>query len=378
LHFSILVIETSRSGENVLFIFPDGTGPALLTCLISGIPLNRVHEFEIQPGETRLDLTYENGRQLLSQLDTTSDQVKKSDYEAKINYGKEQLELLYQTEEDIKSSRDVQTPVYVAPKVVKRTTTTSTTTTKAVDSSISTTTKAVDSSISTTTKALDSSIRSEVSSESNVLNTILGSIGVALTTTMALWNNGEETNENTNEKELLTSSSSPPTDSLIQSNNGIQLHQNMNTTTTTITTNGFSLHNDLHQLHHKNSTSTIMALNDLHKPKPDNSISTSTIMALNDLHQPQHESSTSASTIMALNDLHQPQHESSASSSTIMALNDLHQQPHMALEEDIMMALEKDKLKNKEFVAEQAMAEYMNQDDGADDWLTSIGQIMND
>ena len=43
----------------VLLVFPDGTGPALLSCLIGGIPLDRVHELQFRPGEIRCDVTYD-------------------------------------------------------------------------------------------------------------------------------------------------------------------------------------------------------------------------------------------------------------------------------------------------------------------------------
>jgi len=54
------VCETNFSGDDVLFIFPDNTGPALLSCMIAGIPVNRVHELEWSPGEVRYDIGMEN------------------------------------------------------------------------------------------------------------------------------------------------------------------------------------------------------------------------------------------------------------------------------------------------------------------------------
>ena len=41
-----IVLETQYSGDDILLIFPDGTSPALLSCMIAGIPYNRVHELE--------------------------------------------------------------------------------------------------------------------------------------------------------------------------------------------------------------------------------------------------------------------------------------------------------------------------------------------
>jgi len=51
-------LETHCSGDTILLIFPDGTGPALLSALMGGIPLNRVHELNFEPGEIRYDVTY--------------------------------------------------------------------------------------------------------------------------------------------------------------------------------------------------------------------------------------------------------------------------------------------------------------------------------
>jgi len=52
------LLETNCSGDTILLIFPDGTGPALLSALMGGIPLNRVHELNFEPGEIRYDVTY--------------------------------------------------------------------------------------------------------------------------------------------------------------------------------------------------------------------------------------------------------------------------------------------------------------------------------
>mmetsp|Transcript_9952 Transcript_9952/g.12541 ORF Transcript_9952/g.12541 Transcript_9952/m.12541 type:complete len:498 (+) Transcript_9952:98-1591(+) len=54
------VLETQFSGDTILLIFPDGTSPALLMCLMAGIPLNKVHEFNFQPGEIRYDVTFDS------------------------------------------------------------------------------------------------------------------------------------------------------------------------------------------------------------------------------------------------------------------------------------------------------------------------------
>jgi broad specificity phosphatase PhoE len=58
------VLETLYSGDTILLIFPDGTGPALLSCLMAGIPLNCVHELEFTSGELRINVTPESTREL--------------------------------------------------------------------------------------------------------------------------------------------------------------------------------------------------------------------------------------------------------------------------------------------------------------------------
>ena len=85
--FEPTVLETLYAGDSILLIFPDGTGPgkivfcdclvissmvlkliaraALLSCLIGGIPLNRVHELNYEPGEVRCNVDY-NSINLLS------------------------------------------------------------------------------------------------------------------------------------------------------------------------------------------------------------------------------------------------------------------------------------------------------------------------
>ncbi|KAL7581726.1 hypothetical protein ACA910_022265 [Epithemia clementina (nom. ined.)] len=60
--FSLL--ETQYSGDTILLIFPDGTGPAVLSAMIAGIPLNRVHELEFEPGELRLNVTIDSVQDL--------------------------------------------------------------------------------------------------------------------------------------------------------------------------------------------------------------------------------------------------------------------------------------------------------------------------
>ncbi len=95
------VLETQYSGDNILLIFPDGTGPALLECAIGGIPLNRVHEFEYQSAEARIDVNYNNVQKYRSS--TPSDE-----YLAYIQRGDEELRALRDKGLEILNVRDQQ------------------------------------------------------------------------------------------------------------------------------------------------------------------------------------------------------------------------------------------------------------------------------
>ena len=62
------VLETLYSGDEILLVFPDGTGPALLSCLIGGIPLNRVHEFNFLSGEIRPNVDFNSVNAIAAEL----------------------------------------------------------------------------------------------------------------------------------------------------------------------------------------------------------------------------------------------------------------------------------------------------------------------
>ena len=79
------VLETQFSGDTILLVFPDGTSPALLMCLIAGIPLNRVHEFNFEPGEIRYDVNME------TVLGTKLTEEKHNEYVMAIERGREKL-----------------------------------------------------------------------------------------------------------------------------------------------------------------------------------------------------------------------------------------------------------------------------------------------
>ena len=75
-------------------IFPDGTGPALLTCMIGGIPLNRVHELNYEPGEVRLNVVQSRALAMLPKEPSES-------YLEKIEKGKMELQKLRDNPDDI-------------------------------------------------------------------------------------------------------------------------------------------------------------------------------------------------------------------------------------------------------------------------------------
>lgn len=85
---SFSVLETQYSGDSILLIFPDGTSPALLSCLIAGIPLKDVHALNFEPGEVRLDVTMDSSLQLFN------DKLLSSEYREMIEVGQKQLESL--------------------------------------------------------------------------------------------------------------------------------------------------------------------------------------------------------------------------------------------------------------------------------------------
>ena len=98
-----LALETQYSGDTILLIFPDGTSPALLSAMISGIPFNRAHELEFNPGEIRFNVTVDN---VLNHLATSTSS---SIYKSKISKGREYLGTLLQTNtEDIVNVKEEQ------------------------------------------------------------------------------------------------------------------------------------------------------------------------------------------------------------------------------------------------------------------------------
>ena len=82
------VLETQYSGDTILLIFPDGTSPALLSCLIAGVPLRDVHAFNFEPGEVRVDVTMKSTLQSYSARKTAPQYVQT------LEKGKDQLAIL--------------------------------------------------------------------------------------------------------------------------------------------------------------------------------------------------------------------------------------------------------------------------------------------
>jgi len=92
-------LETQYSGDTILLVFPDGTGPALLTCLIGGIPLKRVHEFEYRSGEVRLGVNYESAHKYLFSRPS-------EEYLDKLQTGEEELKNLRSNADKIVNVRE--------------------------------------------------------------------------------------------------------------------------------------------------------------------------------------------------------------------------------------------------------------------------------
>jgi broad specificity phosphatase PhoE len=83
-------LETQYSGDTILLVFPDGTGPALLSAMMAGIPLNQVHVLEYEPGELRMDVTRQSTLDLFRQRQEQGQEK----YTASIHRGQEELQRL--------------------------------------------------------------------------------------------------------------------------------------------------------------------------------------------------------------------------------------------------------------------------------------------
>lgn len=87
-----------------MLIFPDGSGPALLSAMIAGIPYNKAHILEFSPGEIRLNVTMASTQQLFKQ----KLQEDSNSYAALVERGKVELQRLRSLkEEDIVTKKDI-------------------------------------------------------------------------------------------------------------------------------------------------------------------------------------------------------------------------------------------------------------------------------
>lgn len=91
------VLETQFSGDTIMLIFGDGTSPALLMAVMAGLPLNRVHELNLAPGEIRYDIQRVDN--ILKMVQGGPSPL----YLEKIDRGHEQLKLL---REQLKKDRE--------------------------------------------------------------------------------------------------------------------------------------------------------------------------------------------------------------------------------------------------------------------------------
>jgi hypothetical protein len=88
-----IVLETQYSGDTVVLVFPDGTGPALLSAMIAGVPYNRAHELEYQPGEIRLNVTIDTTLAILKNKN-------REEYKSAITTGRKELKWLREMNPD--------------------------------------------------------------------------------------------------------------------------------------------------------------------------------------------------------------------------------------------------------------------------------------
>lgn len=97
------VLETLYSGDTVLLIFPDGTGPALLSALMAGIPLSQSHRLEYTPGEVRLNVTRDSVLALYDTRESTPSY--RDSYEQVVRQGRDTLQQLRTADPDLWVSR---------------------------------------------------------------------------------------------------------------------------------------------------------------------------------------------------------------------------------------------------------------------------------
>mmetsp|Transcript_2147 Transcript_2147/g.3180 ORF Transcript_2147/g.3180 Transcript_2147/m.3180 type:complete len:593 (-) Transcript_2147:174-1952(-) len=84
------VMETQYAGDTVLVIACDGTTLALLSCMMAGIPFSSVHELEYKPGEVQFDVTADSTLALWEERKKLLDQ----EYIPRLEIGKKELRRL--------------------------------------------------------------------------------------------------------------------------------------------------------------------------------------------------------------------------------------------------------------------------------------------
>lgn len=116
------VLETQFSGDTILLVFPDGTSPALLMCLMAGIPLNRVHEFNFNPGEVRYDVKMDMILSSAHSFTTTTtinnnNDEKYSHYVAAIERGREKLKKAREVPIEVVDVKEEGTDYHAPPMI---------------------------------------------------------------------------------------------------------------------------------------------------------------------------------------------------------------------------------------------------------------------
>eukprot|EP00984_Skeletonema_dohrnii_P004593 scaffold1624_cov114-Skeletonema_dohrnii-CCMP3373.AAC.1 len=94
------VLETQYSGDEILLVFPDGTSPALLSCLIAGVDLEDVHAFNFEPGEVRIDVT------MKSTIESYAARKTAPQYTQTLEMGKQHLATLRKEQKVLADARE--------------------------------------------------------------------------------------------------------------------------------------------------------------------------------------------------------------------------------------------------------------------------------
>lgn len=100
------VLESQYSGDTILLIFPDGTGPALLSAMIAGIPYNRAHQLEFAPGEIRFDVTYQSTLELWKDKKSSLERKGVTNYDIILEQGRKTLPKLLVADSELSGNND--------------------------------------------------------------------------------------------------------------------------------------------------------------------------------------------------------------------------------------------------------------------------------